>query len=92
MKLKELGICYTYAMSKQSLSIYRLPIPRAARIGAVRVVIDRNQQVYVAGSRVAAKVLSGDFLILTLANDQTYYVKADDYAQASATPMRKPKK
>jgi hypothetical protein len=79
-------------MSKQSLSIYRLPIPRAARIGAVRVVIDRNQQVYVAGSRVAAMAPSGDFLILTLANDQTYYVKAVDYAQASAAPMRKPKK
>jgi hypothetical protein len=79
-------------MSKISLSIYRLPTPRAARIGAVRVVMDRNQQVYVAGSRVEATVPSGDFLILTLANDQMYYVKAGEYAQARAGSVRKPKK
>ena len=79
-------------MSKLSLSIYRLPTPRAARIGAVRVVLDRNQQMYIAGSRVAATAPSGDFLILTLANDQMYYVKADEYAQARAGSARKPKK
>jgi hypothetical protein len=79
-------------MSKQSLSIYRLPTPRAARIGAVRVVIDRNGQIYVAGSRVESMVPSGDFLILTLANEQTYYVKAAEYARASAGPIRKPRK
>jgi len=79
-------------MSKLSLSIYRLPTPRAARIGAVRVVLDRNQQVYVAGSRVESAAPSGDFLILTLANDQMYYVKADEYAQARAGSARKPKK
>jgi hypothetical protein len=78
-------------MSKQ-LSIYRLPGPRAARIGAVRVVLDRNGQVYVAGSRVAAIAPSGDFLILTLANEHVYYVKAADYAEASAAPVRKPKR
>jgi hypothetical protein len=76
-------------MSKRSLSIYRLPTARAARIGAVRIVLDRNQQVYVAGSRVASVAPSGDFLILTLANDQVYYVKADEYAQAKAAPARK---
>jgi hypothetical protein len=79
-------------MSKNSLAIYRLPTPRAARIGAVRVVLDRNQQVYVAGSRVESTAPSGDFLILTLANDQMYYVKADEYAQARAGSARKPKK
>jgi hypothetical protein len=79
-------------MSKLSLSIYRLPTPRAARIGAVRVVLDRNNQVYVAGSRVAATAPSGEFLILTLANDEMYYVKADEYAQARAGAVRKPKK
>ncbi|HEU5098346.1 MAG TPA: hypothetical protein VFU22_04975 [Roseiflexaceae bacterium] len=78
-------------MSK-SVSIYRLPTPRAARIGAVRVVLDRNQQVYVAGSRVESTAPSGDFLILTLANDQMYYVKADEYAQIRTTSSRKPKK
>ena len=79
-------------MSKQSLSIYRLPTARAARIGAVRVVLDRNQQVYIAGSRVTAVSPSGDFLILTLANDQVYYVKADEYARARATAGQKPHK
>jgi hypothetical protein len=78
-------------MSK-TLSIYRLPIPRAARIGAVRVVIDRNQKVYVDGSRVEATAPSGEFLILTLANEQMYYVKADEYAQARAGSVRKSKK
>jgi hypothetical protein len=78
-------------MSK-TLSVYRLPTPRAARIGAVRVVVDRNQQVYVAGSRVEATAPSGEFLILTLANDQMYYVKADEYAQVRASSARKPKK
>jgi hypothetical protein len=58
----------------------------------VRVVTDRNGQVYVAGSRVASTTPSGDFLILTLANDQMYYVKTDEYAQASAGPIRKSKK
>ena len=71
-------------MSKISLSIYRLPTPRAARIGAVRMVIDRNQQVYLAGSRVESTAPSGEFLIVTLANGQAYYVKADEYAQARA--------
>ena len=79
-------------MSKTTLSIYRLPTPRAARIGAVRVVLDRNQQVYVAGSRVATTVPSGEFLIVTLANDQVYYVKADEYAQAKVVPPRKSRK
>jgi len=79
-------------MSKISLSIYRLPTPRAARIGAVRLVMDRNQQVYVAGSRVESTAPSGDFLILMLANNHAYYVKADEYAQARAGSVRKPKK
>jgi len=90
----EVGCAYAIlsTMSKVSLSIYRLPTPRAARIGAVRVVMDRNQQVYVAGSRVEATTPSGEFLILTLANNQAYYVKADEYAQARAGSVRKPKK
>ena len=90
----EVGCAYAIlsTMSKVSLSIYRLPTPRAARIGAVRVVMDRNQQVYVAGSRVEATAPSGEFLILTLANNQAYYVKADEYAQARTGSVRKPKK
>ena len=79
-------------MSKISLSIYRLPTPRAARIGSARMVIDRNQQIYLAGSRVESTTPSGEFLIVTLANDQMYYVKADEYAQARAGSVRKPKK
>ena len=90
----ELGCAYDIlsAMSKISLSIYRLPTPRAARIGAARMVIDRNQQVYLAGSRVEATAPSGEFLIVTLSNGQAYYVKADEYAQARANSARKPKK
>src|SRR4051812_2337777 len=80
------------AMSKISLSIYRLPTPRAARIGAARMVIDRNQQVYLAGSRVESTAPSGEFLIVTLTNGQSYYVKADEYAQARANSAKKPKK
>jgi hypothetical protein len=80
------------AMSKILLSIYRLPTPRAARIGAARMVIDRNQQVYLAGSRVEGTAPSGEFLIVTLTNGQAYYVKADEYAQARANSARKTKK
>ena len=87
---------YAYAilssMSKISLSIYRLPTPRAARIGAARMVIDRNQQVYLAGSRVETTAPSGEFLIVTLANGQACYVKADEYAQARVDSVRKQKK
>jgi hypothetical protein len=66
-------------MSASTLAFYRLPILTATQIGRVRVVIDRNRQVYVAGSKVVSATASGDFLILTLANDQVYYVKARDY-------------
>src|SRR5215207_5958911 len=76
-------------MSKISLSIYRLPTPRAARIGAARMVIDRNQQVYLAGGRVETTAPSGEFLIVTLTNGDAYYVKADEYAQARADSARK---
>jgi len=87
---------YSYAilsaMSKISLSIYRLPTPRAARIGAAKMVIDRNQQVYLAGSRVEGTAPSGEFLIVTLANGQACYVKTDEYEQARVNSARKPKK
>jgi hypothetical protein len=66
-------------MSHATIAIYRLPTPRAAPIGSVRVVLDRNNRIYVAGSRVAATSPSGDFLIVTLDNQQVYYVKAKDY-------------
>jgi hypothetical protein len=66
-------------MSSSTLAFYRLPISTSTQIGRVRVVIDRNRQVYVGGSKVVSANPSGDFLILTLANDQVYYVKARDY-------------
>jgi hypothetical protein len=65
--------------SSTTLAIYRMPIARAAEVGHIRVVIDRHQQRYVEGSRVATATPSGDFLILKLANEQVYYVKAKDY-------------
>ena len=68
-------------MARLSLAIYRLPTARATQVGAMRVVVDRNQQLYLDGSKVVTADPSGDFLILTLANNQVYYVKALDYAQ-----------
>lgn len=74
-------------MSSMTLAIYRLPIAKAARVGQVRVVRDRNQQLYIAGSKViTAAAAASDFLILTLANGQTYYVKAQEYAQLQGLP------
>jgi hypothetical protein len=71
-------------MSHTTLAIYRLPTARATPIGHVRVVLDRHQRIYVHGSRVHATSPSGDFLILTLANEQVYYVKAEDYQRIQA--------
>lgn len=73
-------------MAKKTLAIYRLPIPTATQIGQVRAVVDRNQQVYVDGSKVIATMSSGDFLTLTTANQQTYYVKSRDYQQILPIP------
>ena len=71
--------------SSTTLAIYRLPTARAAEVGHVRVVIDRYQQRYVEGSRVVTAAPSGDFLILKLANEQVYYVKAKDYQRIQTT-------
>ncbi|GAB4213248.1 MAG: hypothetical protein OHK0022_50130 [Roseiflexaceae bacterium] len=73
-------------MAKKTLAIYRLPIPTATQIGQVRAVVDRNQQVYVDGSKVITTTPNGDFLALTTANQQTYYVKSNDYQQLLPTP------
>ncbi len=73
-------------MAKKTLAIYRLPIPTATQIGQVRAVVDRNQQIYVDGSKVVATAPNGDFLTLTTANQQTYYVKSRDYQQLIPTP------
>lgn len=78
-------------MSGSVLAIYRLPIAKSAQIGTVRVVLDRHQQVYIEGSKVVAAVPSTDFLVVTLANEQVYYVKAADY-QALQTKARKQKR
>lgn len=68
-------------MSGTTLPIYRLPIPTATRVGQVRVVVDRNNQRYINDSKVISAVQSGDFSILTLANDTVYYVKTKDYQE-----------
>ncbi len=68
-------------MARLSLAIYRLPTARATQVGAMRVVVDRHQQLYINGSKVVTADPSGDFLILTLANGQVYYVKAREYEQ-----------
>lgn len=76
-------------MSKKMLPIYRLPVAKTTQIGQVRIVIDRNQQAYIDGSKVLGASPSGDFLILTLANDQILYVKADDYQAIVAAETRR---
>jgi hypothetical protein len=68
-------------MSGTTLPIYRLPLPTSTRVGQVRVVIDRNNQHYINDRKVISAVQSGDFSILTLANDAVYYVKTKDYEQ-----------
>jgi hypothetical protein len=78
-------------MSNATLTIYRLPTARATPIGRVRVVFDRNLQIYVGGSRLATATPSGEFLILTLANEEIYFVKAKDYQQIQP-PQRSKKK
>lgn len=76
-------------MSNPTLPFYRLPIATATQIGRLRVVVDRNGRVYLAGSAVASATPSGDFLILTLANNLVYYVKAADYQALQAPPKRR---
>jgi hypothetical protein len=71
------------------LAIYRLPIATAAEIGHVRVVADRHNGRYINGSKVLSTRPSGAFLVVTLANDAVYYVKAQDYAQVPAPKQRK---
>ncbi len=68
-------------MSGTTLPIYRLPLPTSTRVGMVRVVIDRHNQRYINDSKVISVVPSGDFSILTLADDKVYYVKTKDYEQ-----------
>ncbi len=66
-------------MSGVTVPIYRLPIPSASRVGHIRVVTDRNGVRYVNGSRVQSEELTGIFLLLKLANQQSYCVKAEEY-------------
>lgn len=66
-------------MSAVMVPIYRLPIASAGHVGRVRVVTDRNGVRYVNGSRVQSAESSGIFLVLTLENEQSYYVKAKEY-------------
>jgi len=56
-------------MRTTTLAIYRLPTPSSTQVGHVRVVIDRHQQVYLSGSKIVTATPSGDFLILTVANE-----------------------
>jgi hypothetical protein len=74
-------------MSGKTLAIYRLPTAKATRVGQVRVVRDRNRQLYIEGSKViTATAAPSDFLVLTLANEKKYYVKMQEYAQLEGLP------
>ena len=75
-------------MSPKTLACYRLPVSTSTQIGHVRVVFDRRQQAYVNGSKVTSANPSGEFLVLTLANDQVYYVKMSDFDALRAPAQR----
>jgi hypothetical protein len=77
-------------VSPKTIAYYRLPVSTTTQIGHLRVVVDRHKQAYVAGSKVVSANPSGDFLVLTLANEQVYYVKKLDY-QALLAPPRRPR-
>lgn len=66
-------------MSSKQLAAYRLPIPNATRVGEVRIVTDRNGQHYADGSKVIEAVMSGQHMIIKLADGRSYYVLAKDY-------------
>ena len=78
-------------MSKIALRFYRLPVPTATQIGMVRAVVDRNQQVYLEGSKVLSAAPSGEFMVLTLADENVYYVKLEEY-QALRAATKRPEK
>lgn len=78
-------------MSSVELPIYRLPVGAGTRVGSARVVIDRNNERYIDGSRVAEAVPSGIFLLLTLANGTKMTVKQDEYAALKSTRKGKGK-
>jgi hypothetical protein len=67
-----------------TLAHYRLPIASAPLIGHLRVVIDRNGKIYLDGSRIRDTAPSGEFLVITLQNEQVYYVKSSEYASLGA--------
>lgn len=71
-------------MSPKQLACYRLPVATSTQIGHVRVVFDRNKQAYLADSKMLSAVPSGEFLVLTAANDQVYYVKQADFLALQA--------
>jgi hypothetical protein len=76
-------------VSPKTIAYYRLPVPTTTQIGHIRVVVDRHRQAYVDGSKVVSANPSGDFLVLTLANEHVYYVKASDYQALLAPPRRR---
>lgn len=82
-------------MAGLSLAIFRVPAENATQVGQVKVVRDRNGQLYLAGSRVVDATETGAFLSLTLANGSQYFVRTSDYdalrqpPPPSAPPRRK---
>jgi hypothetical protein len=68
-------------MSSKQLAAYRLPIPSATRVGAVRIVTDRNGQHYADGSKIIETITSGIHTTIKLANGRSYYVLTKDYLQ-----------
>lgn len=74
-------------MAQKTIAYYRLPVPTSTQVGHLRIVIDRNYQAYVAGSKVLSATISGQFLVLKLASKQSIYVKRKDYEAFKARPL-----
>jgi hypothetical protein len=74
-------------MSGTMIAIYRVPTPRAARVGQVRVIKDRNNRLYVEGSKISNTNEIGDYTALNLADGRVYYVRTDDFQQLTKNKM-----
>jgi hypothetical protein len=61
-------------MSGSMIAIYRVPLPRAAQVGRIRVVKDRKQRYYVDGTPVSSSATTGEYTVLECADGATYYV------------------
>ncbi len=65
-------------MSGKQLPIYRLPVPKATRVGEIRIVKDRNGKLYIDGAPITESSVTGMFTQLTNAAGATFFVKTEE--------------